>query len=197
MHRTIQAPELSVLILVAAIVDAAAGGLPATRVLPEPSLAVGAVMVAAHLVAILASRRASDEALLRDPYDGGPAGGARPGHDSVFAQRGSDVELVVVGNGADVSGLPAGVKLIRLPENVGVAAGRNAGVEACGGDMVLFLDDDGWYPDTGLADYVSRRFGRIRRSRSCRCGSSTRRAGLVPAGTFRDCEPGIRSARRW
>jgi GT2 family glycosyltransferase len=77
--------------------------------------------------------------------------------DSVLAQR-TDVELVVVGNGTDVPGLPAGVKTVLLPDNVGVAAGRNAGVEACDGDVVLFLDDDGWYPDTGLADHVSRRF---------------------------------------
>ena len=57
--------------------------------------------------------------------------------DSVLAQRGARVELVVVGNGADVTGLPAGARAIRLPENVGVAAGRNAGVEACDGDVVL------------------------------------------------------------
>jgi GT2 family glycosyltransferase len=78
--------------------------------------------------------------------------------DSVLAQRGAPVELVVVGNGADVTGLPAGVRAVRLPENVGVAAGRNAGVAACGGDVVLFLDDDGWYPDTGLAAHIARRF---------------------------------------
>lgn len=78
--------------------------------------------------------------------------------DSVLAQR-SEMELVVVGNGTSVRGVPAGVKIINLPDNVGVAAGRNAGVDACDGDVVLFLDDDGWYPDTGLADYVSRRFG--------------------------------------
>jgi len=78
--------------------------------------------------------------------------------DSVLAQRGAQVELVVVGNGADVAGLPAGVRTIRLPENVGVAAGRNAGVDACGGDVVLFLDDDGWFPDTGLAGHVAGKF---------------------------------------
>ena len=57
MHRIIQAVELSVLILVAAIVDAATGTLAATRVLAVAALAVGAVMAVAHLVAIVASRR--------------------------------------------------------------------------------------------------------------------------------------------
>jgi len=77
--------------------------------------------------------------------------------ESVLAQR-AEVELVVVGNGTEVTGLPPGVKTISLPDNVGVAAGRNVGVEACDGDVVLFLDDDGWYPDTGLGDHISRRF---------------------------------------
>jgi GT2 family glycosyltransferase len=77
--------------------------------------------------------------------------------DSVLAQQ-AEVELVVVGNGTDVPGLPDGVKTVLLPENVGVAAGRNVGVEACDGDVVLFLDDDGWYPDPGLAPYLIDRF---------------------------------------
>jgi hypothetical protein len=57
VHRLIQAVELSVLILVTAIVDTATGSLTATRVLVIVALAVGAVMAAAHLVAIVASRR--------------------------------------------------------------------------------------------------------------------------------------------
>ena len=57
VHRMIQAVELSVLILVAAIADAATGTLTATRVLTVAALAVGVLMAVAHLVAIVASRR--------------------------------------------------------------------------------------------------------------------------------------------
>ena len=57
MHRIIQAVELSVLILLAAIADAAAGNLTATRVLTVAALVVGVLMTVAHLLAIVASRR--------------------------------------------------------------------------------------------------------------------------------------------
>jgi hypothetical protein len=57
VHRITQAVELSLLILAAAIVDAARGGLAATRVLVVACLVVAAVMVLAHLVAILGSSR--------------------------------------------------------------------------------------------------------------------------------------------
>jgi GT2 family glycosyltransferase len=78
--------------------------------------------------------------------------------DSALAQQDADLEVVVVGNGVDVPSAPPGVKVVKLPENLGVAGGRNAGVDACGGDVVLFLDDDGWFPDPQLGPYIARRF---------------------------------------
>lgn len=59
VHRAIQAVELSLLILVAAVIDAAMGGLTATRVLTVACLVIAGLMVAAHLAAIVASRRLS------------------------------------------------------------------------------------------------------------------------------------------
>ena len=57
VHRIIQAVELSVLILLAAIADTVAGDLTATRVLTVAALAVGVLMTVAHLLAIVASKR--------------------------------------------------------------------------------------------------------------------------------------------
>lgn len=59
LHRIIQEIELSVLVLLAAIADQIRGGLLATRVLLVACLIVAALMVVAHLAAIMASRRLS------------------------------------------------------------------------------------------------------------------------------------------
>jgi GT2 family glycosyltransferase len=80
--------------------------------------------------------------------------------DSTAPLRASGADLVVVGNGADPGDLPPGVSTVRLAENAGVAGGRNAGVAKCAGDVVLFLDDDGWYPEPdALGQHVAARFG--------------------------------------
>ncbi|HEU5156294.1 MAG TPA: glycosyltransferase [Streptosporangiaceae bacterium] len=82
----------------------------------------------------------------------------------VLGQEHIEVEVVLVGNGADP--LPPGspyhdderVRILRLPKNVGIPAGRNSGVAAASGDVVLFLDDDGWYRSTRLGTYLRDRF---------------------------------------
>ena len=72
--------------------------------------------------------------------------------------RADGVQLVLIGNGADLPPVPDDVTTVRLPENLGVAGGRNAGVEASTGDIVMFLDDDGWFTDPGIARHVAARF---------------------------------------
>lgn len=87
----------------------------------------------------------------------------RRGLESVRVQEGVELDLVVVGNGWDPAGrvgdetpapsLPRGVRTHALPENLGIPAGRNAGVPLVSGDYLFFLDDDASIPSpTFLAD---------------------------------------------
>jgi GT2 family glycosyltransferase len=62
--------------------------------------------------------------------------------DSLAAQRGVEIEMVVVGNGWSPTALPARVRAVSLAEDRGIAAGRNAGVGSVGGELLFFLDDD-------------------------------------------------------
>ncbi|MGW7364179.1 glycosyltransferase family 2 protein [Streptomyces sp. NPDC054841] len=83
--------------------------------------------------------------------------------DSVAKQEGDPVDVVVVGNGAPVTGLPDGVRSVDLPDNLGIPGGRNVGIEAFGPsgtdvDVLLFLDDDGLLPNTDTAELVRRAF---------------------------------------
>jgi GT2 family glycosyltransferase len=83
--------------------------------------------------------------------------------DSVSGQEGDIVEVVVVGNGSGLPELPAGVRSVELPENLGIPGGRNVGIETFGPngedvDVLLFLDDDGHLPDNGTAEAVRAAF---------------------------------------
>ncbi len=85
---------------------------------------------------------------------------------SALDQENVAVEVILVGNGVPGDWTPGDdpafederVTLLRLPKNVGIPAGRNRGVEASSGDVVLFLDDDGWYRSTRLGTYLRDRF---------------------------------------
>lgn len=84
--------------------------------------------------------------------------------DSVAKQQGDRVEVVVVGNGSPLPELPDGVRTVELPENLGIPAGRNVGIEAFGPggsevDALLFLDDDGFLPGEDTARLVREAFG--------------------------------------
>ncbi|MBZ4323420.1 glycosyltransferase family 2 protein [Streptomyces huiliensis] len=86
--------------------------------------------------------------------------------ESVAKQDGDPIEVVIVGNGAPlpevhVPGLS--VRTVELPENVGIPAGRNVGIEAFGPagrdvDVLLFLDDDGLLPNQDTAELCRRAF---------------------------------------
>ncbi|MFF1649412.1 glycosyltransferase family 2 protein [Streptomyces sp. NPDC058240] len=83
--------------------------------------------------------------------------------DSVAVQDGDRIEVVVVGNGAPVPDVPAGVRSVELPENLGIPGGRNVGIEAFGPsgadvDALLFLDDDGLLPLTDTAELCRQAF---------------------------------------
>lgn len=80
----------------------------------------------------------------------------RDSMQSVLAQTHADVELLVVDDCSRdatwalierAAALDARVVPLRLPSNGGVAAARNAGIEAARGAYIAFLDsDDRWHP---------------------------------------------------
>jgi GT2 family glycosyltransferase len=76
--------------------------------------------------------------------------------DSVVMQRNVETDIVVVGNGWQPIGIE--VRGVGLPENVGIPAGRNAGVGQVDGDLLFFLDDDAALADPDFLATVVARF---------------------------------------
>jgi GT2 family glycosyltransferase len=77
---------------------------------------------------------------------------------SLLSQRDVDLDVVVVGNGWQPTGLPEGVKAKGLPENLGIPAGRNAGVSLVSGDLLFFLDDDACLPRDDILARMAAQF---------------------------------------
>lgn len=89
--------------------------------------------------------------------------GTRPedldrGLRSILAQVGVETDVVVVGNSWNPIGLPDGVRAVHLPENLGIPAGRNAGVPHVSGEYLFFLDDDASLPDPDFLRSIAARF---------------------------------------
>jgi GT2 family glycosyltransferase len=78
--------------------------------------------------------------------------------DSLLRQEGVDMDVVVVGNGWEPTGLPEGVRGVGLPTDVGIPAGRNAGVPEARGELLFFLDDDASLVDSGALARLGRLF---------------------------------------
>jgi GT2 family glycosyltransferase len=78
--------------------------------------------------------------------------------DSLVRQRGVELNVVVVGNGAAPGDVPEDVRQVTLPENLGVPGGRNAGVPHVRGDLLLFLDDDATFPDVHALERIAALF---------------------------------------
>jgi GT2 family glycosyltransferase len=82
---------------------------------------------------------------------------------SVVAQRYPHVEIVVVDNGSTDGTVEAiravypDVKLVPLDRNRGIAAGRNAGIPACTGEIIFCLDSDA-SPHPDALGTVARKF---------------------------------------
>ena len=102
---------------------------------------------------------------------------------SVLAQTGVTLDIVCVGNGWQPTGLPAGVRALALPENLGIPAGRNRGADVVSGEYIFFLDDDASIPDPLFLDAT---IAKLRHNRFI---------GLVQP---RVVDPsGLTSPRRW
>src|SRR5215212_734109 len=89
--------------------------------------------------------------------------GSRPddlshGLASLLRQRDVDVDAVVVGNGWRPVDLPEGVKATGLASNLGIPAGRNAGVPLVAGGSLFFLDDDASSPTDDILARTAAQF---------------------------------------
>lgn len=102
--------------------------------------------------------------------------------NSLLAQQGVTLEVIVVGNGWNPEGLPDAVRTVHLKKNLGIPQGRNRGVRLAQGKYLYFLDDDAVLPDTDTVARIEQMF------------ASNPRLGVVQT---RIASPEGVSAKRW
>jgi GT2 family glycosyltransferase len=115
---------------------------------------------------------------------------------SLQHQEGVELDIVVVGNGWDPSGLPDGVRGHFEPEDRGIPAGRNAGVPHVGGELLFFLDDDATLVEPDALAYVA---GELRKKmpRARSCGLAQLRVEPTEGSAYsRDWVPRLRIGDR-
>jgi GT2 family glycosyltransferase len=80
--------------------------------------------------------------------------------ESLVAQQGVELDLVVVGNGWAPTGLPDGVRAVEREVDTGIPAGRNFGVPHTEGELVFFLDDDAQVAEPDGLRRLAEKFAR-------------------------------------
>lgn len=73
---------------------------------------------------------------------------------SLKSQQGVTLDVVIVGNGWNPAEQFPTEKTLHLPENLGIPAGRNAGVANVSGEYLFFLDDDAYLDDSHTLSWL-------------------------------------------
>ena len=112
--------------------------------------------------------------------------------ESLLAQEGVEVDVVVVGQAWEPTGLPEGVRGVALTENVGIPAGRNAGVPHVGGELLFFLDEDAAVAEPGTLRRLGEMFAGDPSLGLVQLRVDPREGGVPP----RDWSPRLRASER-
>ncbi len=112
--------------------------------------------------------------------------------ESLRRQEGVEADVVVVGQAWEPTGLPEGVRGVGLTENVGIPAGRNAGVPHTDGDLLFFLDEDASVPAHDTLRRLGELFAADARLGLVQLRVDPREGGTAP----RDWHPRLRESGR-
>ncbi|QPK62723.1 glycosyltransferase [Methylomonas sp. LL1] len=88
--------------------------------------------------------------------------------ESAIAQSYEDKEIIFVDNGSNDDALTLlksqypKINYIGLPDNLGVTGGRNKGAEACEGDVIFFLENDGAWATKNVVEDAVKLFERYK-----------------------------------